>query len=64
VELAVYDLAGRRVRNLASGRIPGGLHARTWDGRNEDGRPVATGVYFYRLKAAETSLTRKVVLLR
>ena len=64
LDLSVYDLAGRRVRKLASGIVPGGLHSRTWDGRNDDGRQVAAGVYFYRLSAPERTLTRKLVLLR
>jgi hypothetical protein len=64
VRLTVYDLAGRRVRSLVSGEIPGGRHSVTWDGRNDEGRNVATGVYFYRLESRDETLTKKLVLLR
>jgi len=64
VELTVYDLAGRRVRRLVAGELPGGRHSVRWDGRNEEGRHVATGIYFYQLESADRTLTRKLVLLR
>lgn len=64
VDVAVYNLAGRRVRELLRGRVDGGPHVVTWDGRNDDGRRVAAGVYFYRLQSDAQELTRKVVRLR
>jgi len=64
VELAVFDLAGRRVRTLVSGPVPGGVHEAVWAGVNDAGRRVASGIYFYRLKGEDRSLTRKLVLLR
>lgn len=62
--ILVYDLAGRRVRALLSGRVPAGRHEVAWDGRDEDGRQVAAGVYFYRLETGTESVTRRVVRLR
>jgi hypothetical protein len=64
VRLTVYDLAGRRVRSLVSGEVPGGRHSVTWDGRNDEGRNVASGVYFYRLESRDETLTKKLVMLR
>ena len=64
IELRIYDVAGRRVRTLASGVWPGGVHVLAWDGTNDSGRPVAVGVYFYRLQSAERVLTKKLVRLR
>jgi hypothetical protein len=64
VELTIYDLAGRRVCELVSGEVPGGLHDAVWQGRNGEGRRVASGVYFYRLKGENRSFTKKLVLLR
>jgi hypothetical protein len=64
VDLAVFDLAGRRVRTLVSGRVTGGVHEIRWEGLNDDGRRVSSGIYFYRLEGEERSLTRKLVLLR
>jgi len=63
-QLVVYDLAGRRVRRLVDGVLDPGPHVVSWDGRNEEGRHVAAGVYFYRLERAGAKLTRKLVLLR
>ena len=64
VELAIYDIAGRLVRTLVSGRVPGGVHSCLWDGRNAGDRLVASGIYFSRLDAEDRRLTRKLILLR
>jgi hypothetical protein len=62
VEVAVYDLRGRRVRSLIRGSLRGGDHDVTWNGRDEGGRAVASGVYFARARVGgEVSLTRLVV---
>ena len=62
VELDLYSVTGQRVRQLASGAFPAGEHAVKWDGTDEAGRPVATGVYFVKLGANGLSSTRKVVV--
>ena len=64
VRLEVYDLAGRLVRTLVQGEEPPGRRRAIWDGRDDAGRLVASGVYYYRLEAREMVLTRKVVLIR
>jgi hypothetical protein len=64
VELTVHDVAGRRVRRIAAGEFPAGRHELEWDARNESGRPVPAGVYFFRLKAAGIVHSRPVVLTR
>ena len=64
VTLAVYDLNGRLVRTLVSGTRDLGSHSVTWDGRDNAGTSVASGVYFYRLDAGKVSDTRKMVLLK
>ena len=65
VNLAVYDLAGRRVRTIVAGDLLGeGEHTRTWLGRDEHGRAVASGVYFWRLEAGEIRATQRVTLVR
>ena len=65
VNLAVYDLAGRRVRTIVAGDLLGeGEHTRTWLGRDEQGRAVASGVYFWRLEAGEIRATQRVTLVR
>jgi hypothetical protein len=64
VTLAIYDAAGRRVRTLASGEaFEGGLLARGWDGRREDGAPAPPGYYMARLDAPGARWTRPIVKL-
>jgi hypothetical protein len=62
--LAIYDIAGRRVRTLAAGTLAAGSKEYAWDGRNDAGQPVAPGLYFARLTAGEEVLVRKVILSR
>jgi hypothetical protein len=64
VSLRVYDVSGGLVRVLVDGRRPAGHHEAHWDSRDETGAVVASGVYFYRLKAGDYSETRKMVLLK
>lgn len=64
VRLAVYDLRGALVRTLVNDRLPAGKHQVVWDGRDDLGRPVASGVYFYRLEALGERRTQKSLLLR
>jgi hypothetical protein len=60
----VFDPAGRRVAGLASGFFPAGNHETVWDGRDAEGRPAASGVYLYRLRAGDVFETRRMVLVR
>lgn len=64
VTLAIYDVQGRRVRTLVDGTRRAGPHAEVWNGERDDGRPVPSGVYFYRLTAAGAERSRKMVLLK
>jgi hypothetical protein len=64
VQLDVFDVAGRRVRALLDGQRAAGLHQAAWDGRDDAGRAVASGVYFYRLQAAGRVETRRMLLLK
>ena len=64
VRISVHDVSGRRVRTLVNRTLRAGEHAEGWDGRDDRGTPVATGVYLYRLTAGSQTLTRKAVLLK
>ena len=64
VTLAIYDVAGRRVRELAGGTWTAGDHDVVWDGRDARGRASASGVYFARLVTPERTETRSLVLVR
>ncbi len=62
--LAIYDVHGRRVRTLVNEYQPAGVHTVVWDGRDNAGMKVASGVYFYRLTAPGVEETRRMVLLK
>ncbi len=62
--LAVYNLLGQRVRILARGRLLAGASDITWDGRDDQGRDLATGVYVYRLETGGQVLARKLLMLK
>ena len=64
MRLEVFTLSGQRVAILSTGPQQAGRHRLAWDGRDSEGRPLASGVYLYRLVAAEGVLTRKLILLR
>jgi subtilisin family serine protease len=64
VSLAVYNVPGRCVRTLADRAVGAGTYRVVWDGTDDRGRQLPSGLYFYRLKSADVSLTRKMMLLR
>lgn len=64
ISLAVYDVLGRRVRSLVEGSRLGGAYSEVWDGRDECGLRVRSGVYFVRLQAGGVSAVQKLVLSR
>lgn len=64
VELAVYNSAGQKIKTLIRNPMNAGEHHVTWDGRNEKGEAVASGLYFYRIRAGAFVATRKMVLIR
>ncbi len=64
VVLDVYDVLGKRVARLAAGTFSAGTHEIVWDGRNAQGRPVGSGVYFARLQSGTETAVKKMVLIR
>ncbi len=64
VRLSVVDVTGRLVRTLVNGPMSAGLHTATWDGVNEAGESVASGVYLYNLTSENGSETKRMVLMR
>ena len=64
VQLVVFDAAGRRVRTLVSESQAAGEHRAEFDGRDDRGATLASGVYFYRLESNGVVKTRKMVLLK
>ena len=63
-EVAVYDLAGRRVAVLASGTLAAGTRVLTWDGRDTGGRSLPSGTYVVRLVTEQRVHARKLTLIR
>jgi hypothetical protein len=64
VTVEVYSTSGELVRTLSNGMAPAGTGEVTWDGRNDKGVPVSSGIYFYRLRVDKVTLSRKMVLMR
>ena len=62
IQVTIYDILGRVVRRIAAGAQSAGMHSVLWDGSNNSGQKVATGIYFYSLQAGGELLTRKMVL--
>ncbi len=63
VDLAIYDLTGRRVATLASGELPAGRHAEFWNARGERGGRVPAGIYFASFTTKGLTKTARVVVL-
>ncbi len=64
VSLEVFNIEGRRVRRLAGGFYPAGAHTFSWDGKDENGSLVASGIYFYKVVSGEYQSVRKMILLK
>ena len=62
--LVIYDLRGRLVRALLDSQVEAGFHRREWDGRDEQGREVASGVYFVQLRSGADTRSQRMVLVR
>ncbi|OQY29267.1 MAG: hypothetical protein B6244_04600 [Candidatus Cloacimonetes bacterium 4572_55] len=64
VELTVYNTVGQQVKTLVDKTMDSGAHVVRWNGTNDSGLPVSSGVYFYRLKTASFDYARRMVLLK
>ena len=64
VNLEIYNLKGQLVKKLVGESQPSGIHKVVWNGCDQQGREVASGFYFYRLKTKDNQLTRKILLMK
>ncbi len=64
VKLTVYTITGERIATLVSGFLESGEHRIEWNGTNQAGTPVASGIYLYELKAGNERLVKKMLLAR
>jgi beta-glucanase (GH16 family) len=64
VSLGVYDVRGSRIRSLVEAELPRGRHQAIWNGRDDQGRPMPSGFYFYRLDATGFGETKRMTLIK
>ncbi len=64
VELAVYNINGQKVKTLKSEIMSAGNHSVMWNGKDNSGKDVSSGIYFYKLNTGEETQVRKMVLLK
>ncbi len=64
VEAAVYDVRGRLVRTLVHQVQPAGMHKVVWEGKDQAGRQVASGLYFCRMKTGDYTAVKKMLLMK
>ncbi|MFT5783861.1 MAG: serine protease, partial [Candidatus Krumholzibacteriia bacterium] len=64
VQMTIFDVRGRVVRNLAEGRWAAGNHVLKWNGTDDGGQQVAAGVYFVRLESGSWVSDRKLVMVK
>ncbi len=64
VTLEIFNLLGERVRMLADEEQTAGEHTALWDGKDEKGKTLSSGIYFYQLKGKEFSKTKKMIFLK
>lgn len=64
VEIAVFDVLGRKIKTLVDEARSAGAHTTFWDAADDNGKLVSAGVYFYRMRAGEFTFTRKILLVR
>ena len=64
VHLDIYNQKGQKVRSLMSGMMNGGEHQIVWNGTDDSGRQVSSGLYFFRMKSGSYSSTRKMIMMK
>jgi hypothetical protein len=64
VKMVIHNLLGQEIRTLVSGPMDAGFHSIVWDGKDEFGRQVASGIYIYRLSATDFNQVRRMMLLK
>lgn len=64
IELSIYNLKGQLVRHLISGQFTSGENSVTWDGTDNEGKNVGSGLYLYKLKTSDQEFSKKMLLLK
>jgi len=64
VNLEIYNILGQKVKTLVNGIVDEGSHSVSWNGRDNNNRPVASGVYFFKMKAGKYTNTKKMIMMK
>ncbi len=64
VNLEVFNIKGQKVKTLVDETLPAGQHSVAWNGTDANGKPVSSGIYFYKMKCSNYSSTKKMILLK
>jgi hypothetical protein len=64
VTLQIFDSNGKRIRTLLTGNLPSGEHNITWDGTNDSGQRVSSGMYFYKLLSGRFISVKRMLLVK
>ncbi|HPY95692.1 MAG TPA: chitobiase/beta-hexosaminidase C-terminal domain-containing protein [Candidatus Cloacimonadota bacterium] len=64
VNLAIYNIKGQRIKSLVDGFMPAGTHSVTWDGTNEQGKKLNSGIYLYKITSSNFHDFKKAILLK
>lgn len=64
IELTVYNIKGQKVKQLVSDQRQVGQHSVVWYGKNDNGKAVSSGIYFYRLKTEDVNQTKRMLMLK
>ncbi len=64
VSLNIYNIKGQKVKQLVSEQLSAGQHSVVWNGKDDNGKSVSSGIYFYKLKVSDFQKVRKMILLR
>lgn len=64
IEVNVYNILGIKVKRLVSGNVAEGVNLLTWDGTDERGTMLPSGIYFYTLRAGDITISRKMLIVR
>lgn len=63
-EIEIYNIKGQKVKQLVNEQLSAGQHSVVWNGKDNSGKPVATGIYFYKISAGKETQVKKMLLLK
>lgn len=64
VKLVIFNVLGQKVKTLLDRDMPAGNHSVIWDGKNQEGKDVGSGIYFYRIEAGQYKVSRKMLVIK